>query len=275
MFRIGEISYLNCTPLFSALRSSYHDDCYSFVAGHPAVLNEKLRQGEIDLCPSSSIEYARNPELYRILPNLSISSDGEVQSVLLFSRQPIESLDGVSIGLTGESETSIILLKILLLLRYSLTNSFYQLTAKDGEAARHTALLLIGDKALSESSKSQWDYVYDLGTLWNEFTGLPFVFALWLLRQDALERSPEVAHMVHARVVNSKKVALDSIEVIALTTGQNIWTDSANLINYWHVISYDLTARHIAGLELFYHYAWKCGFIGAEPSLRLLEGDCK
>src|SRR5262249_30279437 len=107
MLRIGEISYLNCTPIFTVLRDRFDDTGYASVRGMPAELNAKLRKGEIDLCPSSSIEYARNPESYLILPDLSISAVGAVKSVLLFSNVPIERLDGASIALTGESETSV------------------------------------------------------------------------------------------------------------------------------------------------------------------------
>lgn len=273
MLRIGEIGYLNCTPLFTALRSSYSDDGYSFVTGHPSELNAKLRRGEIDLCPSSSIVYAQNPDLFLILPDLSISSNGKVKSVLLFSRGPIESLDGVSIGLTGESETSVILLKILLKMKYSFANSFYKAAdSAQNICSGHEALLLIGDRALAEVSNSHHAHVYDLGEIWYEFTGLPFVFALWLLREDAFQRSPEAARLLHERVVRSKEKAVNSFAEICLSTKQNIWTNPSFLINYWSVISYDLTDRHLEGLKLFYRYAAECGCIEAAPHLRMMDG---
>ncbi|NVN98409.1 MAG: menaquinone biosynthesis protein [Geobacteraceae bacterium] len=272
MFRVGEISYLNCTPLFTVLRSSYANDGYSFVSGHPSELNAKLRSGEIDLCPSSSIEYAQNPDKYLILPDLSISSKGAVKSVLLFSALPIEALDGVSIGLTGESETSVILLKILLTMKYSFANSYYKAAESDQSIySGHDALLLIGDRALAEASKFYDAHVYDLGELWQEFTGLPFVFALWLLREDSFHRSPQTVRLLHERFVCSKERAIASFNEISQTTKQNIWDNPSFLINYWNIISYDLTKEHIEGVKLFYRYAAKCGFIESEPQLRMLE----
>ena len=271
MLRIGEINYLNCTPLFTSLRSGFQDNGYMFVSGHPSELNAKLRGGEVDLCPSSSIEYAQNPNLYRILPDLSISSKGPVKSVQLFSQLPIDSLDGVSIGLTGESETSVILLKILLAFKYSFANSYYRVEDSDqGFPSGHDALLLIGDRALIEASKKTAGYVYDLGELWYEFTGLPFVFALWLVREDALIRTAEAVHLLHERLVCSKQKTLESLPEIAATLKQTIWTNSSFLINYWRIISYDLTEGHIEGLKLFYRYAAECGFIESEPPLRML-----
>jgi chorismate dehydratase len=272
MLRIGEINYLNCAPLFTSLRSNYQDSSYKFVTGHPSKLNAKLRSGEIDICPSSSIEYAQNPDLYLILSDLSISSKGPVRSVLLFSRLPIDSLDGVSIGLTGESETSVVLLKIILSLKFSFANSYYKVEDPvQNLSCGHDALLLIGDRALIEASKESDGHVYDLGELWYEFTGLPFVFALWLLREDALHESPEAVHLIHERLVCSKMRALESFTEIASTLKQNVWTNSSFLINYWRDISYDLTEKHVEGLKLFYRYAAECGFIECEPQLRILE----
>lgn len=271
MLRIGEINYLNCTPLFSTLRRDFPESDYQFVTGHPAELNAKLRSGEIDLCPSSSIEYARNPDFYRILPDLSISSKGPVRSVLLFSKLPIDSLDGAAIGLTSESETSVILLKILLSLKYSFTNSYSKVEFSDLELVpHHDALLLIGDRALIGASKKSGWHIYDLGELWYTFTGRPFVFALWLLREDVLSRSADEVQLLHERLVASKLKALESFAAIAATLKQTIWTNSQFLISYWKVISYDLTQDHIEGLQLFYRAAAECGFIESEPQLRLL-----
>lgn len=271
MLRIGEINYLNCTPLFTSLRSNYPESDYRFIAGHPSELNAKLRGNEIDLCPSSSIEYARNPDLYRILPDLSISSKGPVRSVLLFSKLPIDSLDGASIGLTSESETSVILLKILLSLKFSFANSYSRVEVIDRTLSpEHDALLLIGDRALLAAAQERSGYVYDLGELWYEFTGRPFVFALWLLREDAFMKSAEAVYLLQERLVSSKNIAMESFAEIAATLKQTIWTNSDFLINYWRVISYDLTQDHIEGLKLFYHYAAECGFIDAEPQLRIL-----
>jgi len=270
MLRIGEINYLNCTPLFTSLRSNYPESGYKYVNGHPSELNAKLREGKIDLCPSSSIEYARNPELYLILPDLSISSSGPVRSVLLFSRLPIDSLDGASIGLTSESETSVILLKILLTLKYSFANSYSRVDIEQNCPHEHDALLLIGDRALLAATEEKDGFVYDLGEIWYEFTGKPFVFALWLLREAAFVNSAEAVQLLHQRLLLSKQKALESFAEIAATLKQTIWTNSDFLINYWRVISYDLTQDHVEGLKLFFHYAAECGFIEAEPQLRML-----
>lgn len=273
MLRIGEISYLNCTPIFTVLKNRFRDDCYTFVPGVPAELNERLRRGEIDLCPSSSIEYARNHASYVILPELSISAEGPVKSVLLFTGRPIEELDGGSVLLTSESETSVALVKILLSRMYSFQNSFSR--AEPGCAAlpdRCDALLLIGDAALKASGEASGCHVYDLGELWFQFTGLPFVFALWLLRRDALVRESAAVKLLHERLVAAKLIAIDSYAQIADSCERKEWTTGAFLTKYWQTISYELTPRHIEGLRLFYSYAAELSLIPCQPSVSLL-GD--
>jgi chorismate dehydratase len=271
MLRIGEISYLNCTPIFTVLRNQFNDPVYDFVTGTPAELNARLRRGEIDLCPSSSIEYARNPESYLILPDLSISSIGAVKSVLLFSPIPIERLDGASIAITGESETSVVLLKILLSRRYSFTNSFHAAEGSTKSLAQADApLLLIGDNALRESVSREGGYIYDLGELWYQFTGTPFVFALWLLREEFARTAGATAAMICGRLAESKRIAMRSYRSVAESTKIN-WTNTDFLINYWNMISYDLTPSHIEGLKLFYSFAAEISLVDIAPPLRFFD----
>ncbi|HZV82478.1 MAG TPA: menaquinone biosynthesis protein [Geobacteraceae bacterium] len=270
MLRIGEISYLNCTPIFSVLREKFDDSSYRFVPGTPAHLNGRLSSGEIDICPSSSIEYGRHPGSYLILPDLSISADGPVMSVLLFSRVPVEKLDGCSIALTSESATSVALLKILLSRMYGFRNSFTVVSTGVAEAlASHDAVLLIGDTALRENMTDSGCRVYDLGELWRGFTGYPFVFALWLAREElAAEKGGELL-LLHQRLLQAKRLSLENIERIAEVCAQNHWTNRDFLINYWRVLSYDLSPRHVDGLRLFFRYATECGVLEREPTIRM------
>jgi chorismate dehydratase len=270
MLRIGEIQYLNCTPIFSVLRETCGDAPYCFVQGTPALLNGRLRSGEIDLCPSSSIEYGRNPDSYLILPDLSISADGPVMSVLLFSRVPLEQLDGRALALTDESATSVALLKILLSRMYGFTNSYTVVSGGVSAAlADHDAVLLIGDRALRENLVDSGCLVYDLGEVWRRLTGYPFVFALWLVRKELVAEKGAELQLLHRQLLRAKRLSLEHIERIAEETAQNCWTSSDFLINYWRVLSYELTPRHLDGLRLFFRYAVECGVLEQEPPIRM------
>lgn len=266
--KIGQIDYLNCVPIFTELKRNIDCSGYEFVRGVPAELNSMLSHGEIDLCPSSSIAYGASPELYYLFPELSISSFGAVKSVFLFSRIPIEELDGKEIGLTADSATSVALLKILLAKRYGFRNIFVRSMLRSLDYAEQPALLLIGDAALAEAARSTKFFVYDLGRLWEEFTNLPFVFALWILRRDAYRRCPDDVKRLAGDLVRAKRSAYESYERIAAETVRQ--EDINGLVDYWRTISYDLTPRHMEGVRMFFSMAAELAIIPAAPELAFI-----
>jgi chorismate dehydratase len=225
-----------------------------------------LAAGEIDICPSSSIEYAKGGECYSLLSGLSISSIGPVKSVLLFTRIPLDELDGVEVGLTADSDTSVALLTVLLRRRFSFRNTFRRLDVQSLEGVGHTAVLLIGDKALHQARQATGWHVYDLGQLWWEFTGLPFVFALWIVRRDACERFPEEMGLLARWFQEAKERAYCSYGRIAGEVSASGFSP-AELVSYWETISYDLTPQHLQGLELFFELAAEEGLIRRKPPL--------
>ncbi|QWV96020.1 menaquinone biosynthesis protein [Geomonas nitrogeniifigens] len=269
---IGHIKYANCTPIFTALASNFDCTGYRFVDGVPARLNAMLRAGEIDLSPSSSIEYAMAHEQYCLLPELSISAIGPVKSVFLFSRVPVEELDGKVIGLTAESDTSVNLLKVLLARKFGFSNSFERTTLPLHQALEeYPGLLLIGDAALKGAASGSGFFCYDLGQLWHEFTGLPFVFALWIVRREAaLEKRAELAALARD-LVAAKKLAYASYAEIAAQCEERGWLSEEALVDYWQTISYELTDAHLEGARLFFRHAFEMGLIPSLPVLRFFE----
>ena len=87
--KIGKISFLNIFPIFKTLEGDLYCPEYEFVEGFPTELNEMLQKGEIDISPSSSVEYLKDKEQYTFLDGHGISARGPVRSILLFSRLPI------------------------------------------------------------------------------------------------------------------------------------------------------------------------------------------
>jgi chorismate dehydratase len=275
MLKIGRISYANCSPIFHELQKLAHFEEYQFIGGVPSHLNALLAAGEIDVCPSSSIEYAFHPENYLILPDLSISSIGAVASVLLFSRTPIEELDGETILLSSESATSVNLLQILLKKRFRCSCCF-TVSKQPLEAALQEApaILLIGDAALRASFLESDLLVYDLGKLWHEWTGLPFVFALWLCRRQVVkDRNAEVTRITR-HLIASKECAYADLESIAQSSSEADWMGVDRLVSYWRDnISYNLDSGHLDGLILFYRYCAELGLLPVEPVLHFLESS--
>lgn len=268
--QIGHIEYANCTPIFSAFFKSPGCGGYDYVKGVPSSLNLMLRSGEIDVGPVSSIEYGVSPDSYHLLPGLSISSIGPVKSVLLFSRLPIEDLQGTKIGLTTDSDTSVNLLRIILGRQYGFRNEMRRTSLPLKEAlGEFSALLLIGDAALRESMSDHGLHVYDLGELWYVYTGFPFVFALWLVTDRAVkEKRGEVATL-SARLIEAKEQACRSYEEIAASCAEREWMSRDSLVDYWRTISYDLGPEHLRGVSTFYRFAAELGLIERAPELRI------
>ncbi|MFA7405706.1 MAG: menaquinone biosynthesis protein [Pelobacteraceae bacterium] len=275
MLKIGQIEYANCSPLFSVLQEKFTCSGYEFVKGVPAELNRMLRAGEIDVCPSSSIEYAYHPERYTILPHLAIASIGPVASVLLFSKVPVEKLDGRKILLSSESATSVNLLKILLSQRFNCSCNFVvsqqSSTVSDDDSA---ALLLIGDSALRASMEHPVEFVYDLGEMWYEWTGYPFVFALWLCRNEIAE-GVELKSLAR-QLVQAKQLVPEHLEQIATEAKEACWMGHDRLMSYWRKnISYNLDERAKTGLMLYYSKCFENRLISSAPMLNFasLQSD--
>lgn len=271
MLKIGQIDYANCSPLFHVLREQFDCSEYEFVLGVPAELNRLLLTNKIDVCPSSSIEYAYHPECYSILPRLAISSVGAVASVLLFSRVPVADLGGSLIRLSSESATSVNLLKILILQRYGLSCTYEAAPATAFDAAgSSSAFLLIGDSALRTALEQSAPYVYDLGQLWHSWTGYPFVFALWLCRNEVAGGSE--LNNLSRQLVEAKELVSDRLEQIAAGAKEVAWMGKEGLLAYWRDnISYQLDEHAIAGLMLYYTKCFECGLIDAVPILKFVD----
>jgi len=269
---IGHIRYANCTPIFTALSANFDCSGYRFVDGVPARLNAMLRKGEIDVSPSSSIEYALAHEQYCLLPELSISAIGPVKSVFLFSRIPVEELDGCAIGLTAESDTSVNLLKVLLARKYGFNNSFERTALPLAEALAHyPGLLLIGDAALKAAAAGGGYHIYDLGEVWRDFSGCPFVFALWIARREAAREKKSEFARLSRELIAAKKLAYASYPEIAAGCPEREWLSEPELVDYWSTLSYDLTPAHLEGVRLFFRHAFEMGLIPTLPELRFFQ----
>ena len=271
MLKIGQIDYANCSPLFQTLREQYDCSEYQFLSGVPAKLNKLLLAGKIDVCPSSSIEYAYHPDRYSILPHLSISSIGAVASVLLFSRVPINNLGGGLIRLSSESATSVNLLKILIRERFGLSCTYETVPSVPIDAEdTSSALLLIGDSALKASLEKTAPYVYDLGELWHSWTGYPFVFALWLCRNEVAD-SGELTTLARQLVAAKERVP-GQFEHIAAGAKEAVWMGKERLLAYWQDnISYQLDEQAKEGLMLYYTKCFDAGLIESVPKLKFVE----
>jgi len=261
--KIGRIPYANLFPIFHYLEKDCNSAGYKFVKGVPSKLNKMLRDGELDISASSSIEFLMNKDKYRILPWSSISSEGTIRSILLFSKFPIHELNRKEIALSSESETSIVLLKIILREFLSLQCKFTSVNHRSISTtlSSFSAVLHIGDTAMREAKKVEAGagngsiHIYDLGELWDEYAGCPFVFALWIARKESVEHKKELFSRLSSDLINAKKYICKQFPLIARHAPQKEWLSEKELVDYWKMISYDFTEKHLEGLRLFEKYA--------------------
>ena len=259
--RIGKMSYANLFPLFYMLQKESDCSRYEFVEGVPSELNGKIRRGEIDISPSSSVEYLRHGDRYVLIEDHSISAKGPVRSIFLFSRKPIEELHGDTVLTSSQSETSVVLLRIILEKFYQVECPLQSSSQPFEQAIRsHPAYMLIGDQAMIEAMKWRQPYQYDLGELWYRKTGLPMTYALWIVRKECCARGALVQKFRHD-LDHAKESALRNLRIVAAASPLRHLLSEDELVSYWQGISYDFREEHKKGVALFRQYAEELGII--------------
>ena len=257
--RVGRIPFLVCAPFFHDFIGR-EGECreFDFVDGPPSAHCRGLMDGSIDLSPASSITFALKPGAFVLSPALCTSCSFEVRSVKLFSHYPIEKLGGRTVRITSQSRTSVALLRILLEMRYGVMPEY-----KEGLAAETSddACLLIGDMALEENERNRFEYGYDLGSLWQEWQGLPFVFGAWVISKAAvqnnragLERYMQLTEASIADFRANVSAALDRwLARYPVSLPRHVVED------YYKVIDYRFTDERKQSLSLFLSLAARMG----------------
>ena len=267
MLKLGHIIYSNCFPIHAGIVTNKIPFPFKIVEGIPTELNRLLAEGGVDVSPSSSIEYAVNAGRYLILPGFSITSRNRVMSIILQSRVPMSELDNRTVALTSASATSVVLLRILLELQSGASPRFFLYEQGVEEpSGQADAILTIGDLALKKSGTAEFPHVYDLGEVWHEFTGLPFVFALWQVNyKKNIDKELSVLYDI---LVQSKAYGLSHLRELAREHAFRFGIPPETLIEYWNVFSYDLGESEQKGLSSFYKYAAEIGAIETAPDLK-------
>jgi chorismate dehydratase len=257
MIRLGHIAYSNCFPVHALLVDRPPPPDIALVTDVPGRLNLALAAGEIDIAPCSSIELARHPH-YRVLPDLAIASDGPVRSIVLEAVKPVEALDGCTVFVPTASATSVVLLRILCELRHGVRVRFqwFDQAATDPIADGADAALWIGDVALARSARGHTPRL-DLGAAWTEWTGLPFVYAVW---QTVLppDRDADLRKL-HALLLESHAYFNAHAPALAARHAAAFGLGPVPLLAYWRSLRYTLDDRVEQGLLHFFALAARLG----------------
>jgi len=270
--RIGMVNFINTAPLYEMWKDTVNRPEWQVVEDTPAHLNAMLYENRLDLGFISSHEYAVHPESYRILTNLSISATGKVGSVNLYSQKPIDDLSGVNILLSSQSQTSNALVQIILDQFYGLSPRYCMPDERQAQSG-HAAILAIGDQALRLKDKASYHHVLDLGQVWFAETGLPFVFAVWAVREDFCRNAMTTVMEVHCELLRCLAEGRNQLEAISEKVASRIPMDQQQCLSYLQQIEHDLDNRKQQGLELFFQYLISRGE-GRSSSLPLKMCGC-
>jgi chorismate dehydratase len=254
--KIGRIPYINCYPVYGAIdRGVVHIDA-QLVDGVPTDLNRRMAARELDISVVSAVEYARDSARYLLLPDLAISCDGPVRSVMLFSRRPAGELGGRSLIVSRSSMTSVALLELLFENVWHARPRFVPGDAevKDvvvDNASDADARLVIGDAALvlGSNHRERYPFVYDLGQTWKDWTGQPFVFAVWVAQRST---NVKEALLAHAGLIASRDWGLQHLPELAEQAHQATGVERSVCAEYLSGLDYGLSYPHLAGLTEFY-----------------------
>jgi chorismate dehydratase len=253
--KIGAVSYLNTKPLVAGLHEV--GECYDLVFDLPSRLADRLASGDLAAALIPIVEAAR-PD-YTIVSNACIACRGPVRSVRLLGRVPPERIQ--SLALDEGSRTSSILAQVLLAKRYGVRPSLMTELRidEDWKHCDSDAILIIGDRAM-DADDIEFAFNWDLGLEWHQWTGSPFVFAVWAAHHTApLE---ELDWMLST----SRDSGLENLEMICARYASEYQLSSDDCLRYLGAhLHFELGSAERAGAELFFKWATELNLISAQP----------
>jgi chorismate dehydratase len=269
--RIAASTYLNSAPLVHSFATNAFGARYTFLGdAAPARCAAMLATGQADIALIPVIEYQRIPDLL-VIPNVAVAAKRQVRSVLLAARKPLPEIE--TLALDTSSRTSQALVQIILAERYGVTPRLLEHTPRLGTAftlGAADAALVIGDPALCLTTQSDnlGLTIYDLAEEWQALTGLPFVFAVWAIRMDALTVEPS---QLVRDFLEAKAEGLRRVPDIAAQFAAELSLPLPDLLGYLHVnVNYDLDEANRTGLQRYYELAAAHGFIEAARPVQFL-----
>ena len=243
--RLGAVSYLNSKPLIQDLAELLPGS--NITLEYPSRLADSLAAGDLDVALIPSIEFFRNPG-HDIISDACVAARGEVLSVKLYCR--VHPGDVSRIALDEGSRTSATLARIILAERYGVIPEIEPLSMESLTTDTSAdAVLLIGDRAMHTPAEPFFE-VMDLGQMWYDWTGLPFVFAMWVARHDA-----DVTGIA-AALNEARDRGVTAVRQIAKEEAPKLRISEQLAVEYLtNNLHYRMTSAERSGLELFYQLA--------------------
>lgn len=272
--RIAASTYLNSAPLVESFARGKLRRRYTLMGdAAPSRCAAMLSAGRCEIALIPVIEYQRMSGI-RLIPGISVASKRRVRSVLLASRLPLEDVRQVTLDTSSRSSQALV--KILFQKRYGQLPDFSERTPDAALSCENMleasdAALIIGDPAmrLAASAERLGVRIYDLAEEWREMTGLPFVFAVWAVREAECENAGRLIR----DFLDAKQEGIDRIEEIAARYAVELALPERDLLDYLrNSVNYDLDEENLAGLHRYYDLAAECGLILEAREPRFING---
>jgi chorismate dehydratase len=260
--RVGRIAALNMYPIYHGLERAA-DPSLGFTDGVPTTLNQAVLEGRLDVSAMSSIAYARNADRLTLVPVASITAQGAVDSIQVFSRVPFEEVRTVAV--TPHSATSVALLRILL---GPEAPAFAMLDRPPARALEDVdGVLLIGDEALTGLREPFAPHRTDLAEVWTARTGHPMVFAVWAAGAEATRgRGGALAELARL-LTDARADYLADPEAVVQAAARRFPFPAEFIRPYLRRLRYEFGPAERAGLEAFLTLAAENGELDVVPRL--------
>ncbi len=276
--RIGAVSYLNSKPLIAGLSASVPDD--EVTLDYPSRLADDLKAGLLDVALIPSVEFFSAPS-FEIVSDACVAARGAVFSVKVYFRCPPGAVR--TLAADEGSRTSLCLARVMLSARYGVSPVLQPFPLRHSVSDTSAdAVLLIGDRAMRPPAE-QFCAVWDLGEEWNRWTGLPFVFAMWVARSESqleavdLDAARRVSTRLEAGRLDeladvlgaARDRGVNSLREIAAIEGPKLGIEPEFAYRYFtENLHFRFSSRERSGLKLFAELAGAQGLIPHDRRLR-------
>lgn len=264
--KLGYIDYINCFPFYYHMFHVEPIVGVNIVPAYPSQLNAMLKEGSLHMSPISSAAYAVSQDEVVLLPDFCLSSIGYVRSVILASKKPIENLNACTIGLSNASQTSVVLLKILLQKFYGVSPCY---VLSDPFPTLHNvdAKLIIGNEAMIHEEEPL-PYIYDLGDLWLNKTGYPVVFAVFAVRRDAIKNHSAIIDKIYSSYSQSLNELKINPNVVIECASQRYPNIVYDIATYYSLLQFDFSFKLKDALLFYFATAAEISLL---PHVEFLE----
>jgi chorismate dehydratase len=259
---IGCVSFLNSKPLIDAVVGRPDVRVHFAV---PSELLALVEAGTVSAALMSVVDYHTSTVPLVMVPAGMIGCDGPTLTVRIYSEVPAEEID--ELHADTDSHTSVILGRVLLREMHGVTPVVRPLSP-DAAGHGHSAMLLIGDKVVNASpDAAEYPYQLDLGEEWKRLTGLPFVFAMWMLRKDRVAAEGEA---IAALLDDARRQGGTMIEgLLDRYAAEKRWPRDLARRYFTEYLRYEVTPEARRGMEAFFALAHRHGFL--PRTLRAVE----